>query len=83
MLFGRMLTMHSFGPGDELEQKVSGLVQQQESILDSASQAADESRIFQEENCEILDDIACVRGVTQYTIWLRLIEQVKRSNWHG
>jgi len=62
--------------GDELEQTVSHLAKQQDSILVLAREKSDESLQFGKENGEILSEIACVRGVTQYTIWLRLIEKV-------
>ena len=34
---------------------------------------------FSNENVEILSDIGCVRGVTQYTVWLQLVEELNKE----
>ncbi|XP_023330399.1 RAD50-interacting protein 1 [Eurytemora carolleeae] len=62
--------------GDKLEKRVSDLTAQQDSLLIIARETAEHCRRFSTENRELLTDISCVRGVTQYTLWLRLVEQV-------
>ena len=31
---------------------------------------------FSEDNADLLSDIGCVRGVTQYTVWLQLVQDL-------
>jgi len=62
--------------GDELDGKVKKLAAQHDKLLNSSREASTECRKFAEDNQQILSDIVCVRGVTQYTLWLRMIEQV-------
>ena len=34
---------------------------------------------FSSDNIELLSDIGCVRGVTQYTVWLQLVEELNNE----
>jgi len=62
--------------GDELDRRVSSVSDHNQSIVDKARQCIEECGNFEHDNKEILKDIAIVRGVAQYTMWLQLIEQI-------
>ena len=57
----------------EVEDRVGGLIDGQDTLLSSASQLVHDSKTFTTDNQAKLTDIACVRGVVQYTVWLRYI----------
>jgi len=60
----------------EVEDRVGGLIDGQDTLLSSASQLVHDSKTFTTDNQAKLTDIACVRGVVQYTVWLRLMDDL-------
>ena len=51
--------------GDELDQRVGQISDQNQSIIDSARECVEQCDNFQHDNKQILNDISIVRGVTQ------------------
>jgi len=60
----------------DVEGRVSSLISGQDNLLSSASQLVHDSRTFSTDNQAALNDIACVRGVVQYTVWLKLLDDL-------
>ena len=48
-------------------------------MLESTEKVVTEVEKFAGENSELLSDIGCVRGVTQYTVWLQLVEELNNE----
>ena len=66
-----------------LEQKVDQLSEEQDKQMVAAREVVEEIRNFKIDNAELLGDIACVRGVVEYTVWLQLAEELatKLDKW--
>ena len=60
--------------GLELQKKLNYLSDQRDSLLKRSDKVLAKVEEFSAENEEILNDIGCVRGVTQYSVWIQLIE---------
>lgn len=60
--------------GIELQKKLNSLSDQRDSLLKRSDKVLAQVEEFSAENVEILNDIGCVRGVAQYSVWIQLIE---------
>eukprot|EP00092_Neocalanus_flemingeri_P024006 GFUD01026040.1.p1 GENE.GFUD01026040.1~~GFUD01026040.1.p1 ORF type:complete len:752 (+),score=245.95 GFUD01026040.1:32-2287(+) len=65
--------------GDEIKDGIDNLSERKLKLLDSAEKVVIEVENFSSYNSELLNDIGCVRGVTQYTVWLQLVEELNKE----
>ena len=68
---------------ESLERKVEKLSEEQDKQMVAAREVVEEVRNFKIDNAELLGDIACVRGVVEYTVWLQLADELgsKVDGW--
>lgn len=64
---------------ESVSEQVSELTCRQDQLLDRAGELLHDTRTFSSDNTELLGDIASVRGVVQYTVWLRLTDKINEE----
>jgi len=62
--------------GGEIKASIDDLSDSRKEVLNKSEKVVGEVTKFSDENAELLSDIGCVRGVTQYTVWLQLVAEL-------
>jgi len=66
----------AFKKGDEIKESLENLSVKKNELLNRSENVIAEIEKFSDENTALLSDIGCVRGVTQYTVWLQLVQEL-------
>jgi len=66
----------AFRKGDEIKESIENLSEKRKELLNRSEKVVAEVEKFSEDNADLLSDIGCVRGVTQYTVWLQLVQDL-------
>lgn len=62
--------------GDEIKESLENLSSKKKELLIRSKDVVGEIEKFSDDNSALLRDIGCVRGVTQYTVWLQLVQEL-------
>jgi len=65
--------------GEEIKAGIGSLASRKDDLLESSLKVVTDVSKFSSDNSELLSDIGCVRGVTQYTVWLQLVEEISND----